>query len=48
MASRTELRRTSTRHSARPRKAAAGSFSGMLAKLGLASSQLKSARGRRR
>ncbi len=43
----TGSRRTSTRHSARPRKAAAGSFSGMLAKLGLASGQLKAARRRR-
>ena len=48
MASTSGSRRTSTRHTARPRKAAAGSFSGMLAKLGLASSHLKTARGKRR
>jgi hypothetical protein len=47
MNSRTGSRRTATRHTSRPRKAAAGSFAGMLAKLGLASSQLKAARKRR-
>jgi hypothetical protein len=46
MKSRT--RRTSTRRTSIPRKSPPGSFASMLAKLGLASGQLKSARGRRR
>ena len=47
MSSSSGTRRTATRHTARPRKAAPGSFAGMLAKLGLASSKLKAARKRR-
>ena len=45
--SRTGARRTATRRTARPRKSAPGSFAGMLAKLGLASSTVKATRGRR-
>ena len=48
MRSRSGSRRTTTRRTPIPRKSSPGSFAGMLAKLGLASGQLRAARGRRR
>ena len=45
--SRSGSSRTATRRTSRPRKSPPGSFAGMLAKLGLASSTVKSTRGRR-